>query len=112
MIAKAGADAVVNYHKNSEGAKAVKRRSISLSAHMPEIYDGAYTPSKAGVIGLTRMLAMEWAEYGIRVDAISPGPIFFLTCQIADCKLWTIYNMQKPSGAFCQTKARCCADDG
>jgi NAD(P)-dependent dehydrogenase (short-subunit alcohol dehydrogenase family) len=47
----------------------------SISAHMPEIYDGAYTPSKAGVIGLTRMLAMEWAEHNIRVNSISPGPI-------------------------------------
>jgi len=47
----------------------------SISAHMPEVYDGAYTPSKAGVIGLTRMLAMEWAEYNLRVNAISPGPI-------------------------------------
>jgi NAD(P)-dependent dehydrogenase (short-subunit alcohol dehydrogenase family) len=47
----------------------------SISAHMPEIYDGAYTPSKAGVIGLTRMLAVEWAEHNIRVNSISPGPI-------------------------------------
>jgi len=33
----------------------------------------AYCASKAGVANLTRALALEWAPYGIRVNAIAPG---------------------------------------
>jgi NAD(P)-dependent dehydrogenase (short-subunit alcohol dehydrogenase family) len=33
----------------------------------------AYASSKSGVLGLTRGLANEWAQYGIRVNGIAPG---------------------------------------
>jgi NAD(P)-dependent dehydrogenase (short-subunit alcohol dehydrogenase family) len=33
----------------------------------------AYNASKAGLINLTRQLAIEWAPYGILVNAIAPG---------------------------------------
>ena len=37
----------------------------------------AYCSSKAGVVNLTRVLAIEWAQYNINVNAV--GPTFILT---------------------------------
>jgi 3-oxoacyl-[acyl-carrier protein] reductase len=35
----------------------------------------AYCASKHGLLGLTKVLATEWATYGIRVNSVSPGYI-------------------------------------
>lgn len=47
----------------------------SMSGLEPYPGMGAYSVSKAGLIMLTRLMALEWAEYGIRVNAICPGLI-------------------------------------
>src|SRR5213076_2924788 len=33
----------------------------------------AYTASKGAVAALTRSLAIDWAEHGVRVNAVAPG---------------------------------------
>lgn len=45
----------------------------SINAHMGTPGRLAYSASKAAIEAMTRVLAVEWAPFGIRVNAIAPG---------------------------------------
>jgi 3-oxoacyl-[acyl-carrier protein] reductase len=47
----------------------------SMAGAVPAPYSTPYAASKAGVIGLTRALAMDVAAWGITVNSISPGAL-------------------------------------
>jgi NAD(P)-dependent dehydrogenase (short-subunit alcohol dehydrogenase family) len=47
----------------------------SIAATNPQPRSGAYSPSKAGVVMLSRQLAQEWGADGIRSNVVSPGLI-------------------------------------
>ena len=47
----------------------------SLSAKAAFAWGSAYAAAKAGLLGLTRIMAAEAARQGVRVNAICPGPV-------------------------------------
>lgn len=46
----------------------------SAAAHHPVPSLGGYAPSKAALSMLVRQIALEWGPFGIRANAVSPGP--------------------------------------
>ena len=50
---------------------------INIVSQMAEVTHPcrvAYCASKAALVQMTRVMAVDWAEYGIRVNAVAPGP--------------------------------------
>lgn len=45
----------------------------SMLSHIATPNQSAYTASKGGLLQYTKLLAIEWGKYNIRVNAVSPG---------------------------------------
>ncbi len=63
--------AVIPIFLTQGGGKIINMSSIAGTLGLPEL--SAYVSSKAAIIGLTRSLALEFAENNIMVNAIAPG---------------------------------------
>ena len=55
------------------GASVVNLASMSALRAVPMV--PGYSAAKAGIIAVTRLLAVKWAKDGIRVNAVAPGAI-------------------------------------
>ena len=71
-----------------------------LSVLVPQEH-AHYNSAKAAVIMLTKSLAIEWVEYGIRVNAIAPGYMLtppVLDLQHEDPERWQAWMSRVPMG--------------
>jgi NAD(P)-dependent dehydrogenase (short-subunit alcohol dehydrogenase family) len=75
---------------------------VNVASQMAQVTSAhrvAYCASKAALVQMTRVMAVDWAEYGVRVNALAPGPT--LTPFTSDAKrtgLMPIVPDQVPLG--------------
>ena len=68
LVARAAAEQMI---RNGDGGSIINIGSVlGMSAQKGT---GAYAAAKAGLLHLTRAMALEWATHNIRVNAIAPG---------------------------------------
>jgi NAD(P)-dependent dehydrogenase (short-subunit alcohol dehydrogenase family) len=81
----------------------------SVMATLTEPGYEAYTSSKAAVIGLTKAIAVSYADQGIRCNALCPGWVdtpmnLHLLEQMGQEKLSTLIKQQQPTGRMATTR--------
>ena len=70
---------------------------IALDRHV------AYCASKGAIIAMTKVLAMEWGKYGIRVNAVSPTVVLTeLGHKAWDGPVGDQFKKQMPSERFAE----------
>ncbi len=95
LTARAAAKVMVDQKK---GGSIVSTASMSASLiNVPQTI-ASYCAAKAGVVHLSRGLAVEWCKYGIRVNCVSPG--YMLTDLVKDLTdMHPIWLSKLPEGS-------------
>lgn len=65
------AQAAARVMRDAGGGSIVNISSLNAAYALEQI--SVYGPAKAGLTQLTRVMALEWTQYGIRANAIAPG---------------------------------------
>lgn len=81
----------------------INTASISASiVNLPQ-QQTAYNTSKAAVLHLTKTLAIEWADHGIRVNAVSPGYVWTEMNQVIPKEITQFWMNATPFHRFAST---------
>jgi NAD(P)-dependent dehydrogenase (short-subunit alcohol dehydrogenase family) len=73
IVAQAVGRVMKDQSADAQGLRGAIVNIASLNSFISLTEVLAYAASKSGVMGLTRGLANEWAQHGIRVNGIAPG---------------------------------------
>lgn len=78
----------------------INMASISASIiNLPQ-WQTAYNTSKAAVLHMTKSLAVEWVDYKIRVNAVSPGYVWTEMNQVVPEKITSVWMAATPFHRF------------